>query len=168
MSPRDARPDGAALLADDPASRRPAPVRWLWAGLGLACVALGGIGVVVPGLPTTIFFIAAAACFTRSSQRLESWVLGLPGVGRAVRDHRAGLGMPRRAKVAAVASIVVFGGAGAVWGLSSVVPRVVLAVACAVGVLAVLRVPTRVDAARERGQRPPVRRPVRPQRSTRP
>jgi hypothetical protein len=82
--------------------------RLLWIVAGLGCVALGGIGVVLPGLPSTIFFIGAASCFTRSSPRLERWVLGLPGVGQLVRDHRAGLGMPRRAKVVTIASITGF------------------------------------------------------------
>jgi uncharacterized membrane protein YbaN (DUF454 family) len=82
--------------------------RFLWIVAGLGCVALGGVGVVVPGLPSTIFFIGAAACFTRSSPGLERWVLGLPGVGQMVRDHRAGLGMPRWAKVVAIASITGF------------------------------------------------------------
>ena len=31
--------------------------------------------IVVPGLPTTVFFIVAAACFARSNPRLEQWVL---------------------------------------------------------------------------------------------
>ena len=31
--------------------------------IGLLMVALGLIGIVVPGLPTTIFMIIAAACF---------------------------------------------------------------------------------------------------------
>jgi uncharacterized membrane protein YbaN (DUF454 family) len=69
---------------------------------GWLAVALGSIGVVVPGLPTTGFFVLAAACFARSSPRFERWVLDLPGVGPMVRDHRAGLGMPRRAKVLAI------------------------------------------------------------------
>jgi uncharacterized membrane protein YbaN (DUF454 family) len=70
--------------------------------LGWLAVALGAIGIVVPGLPTTGFFVLAAACFARSSPRFERWVLDLPGVGSMVRDHRAGLGMPRRAKVLAI------------------------------------------------------------------
>lgn len=45
--------------------------RWTLACLGLLCVGLGGIGVVVPGLPTTIFLIAASWCFTRSCPWLE-------------------------------------------------------------------------------------------------
>jgi hypothetical protein len=74
--------------------------------LGWVAVALGAIGIVVPGLPTTGFFVLAAACFARSSPRFERWVLGLPGVGSMVRDHRAGLGMPRRAKVVAIAMMM--------------------------------------------------------------
>ena len=74
--------------------------------LGWVAVALGGLGIVVPGLPTTGFFVLAAACFARSSPRFEKWVLGLPKIGPLVRDHRAGLGMPRRAKVVAIAMML--------------------------------------------------------------
>jgi uncharacterized protein len=73
---------------------------------GFVAVGLGTVGIVVPGLPTTGFFVLAAACFARSSPRFERWVLDLPGVGPLVRDHRAGLGMPRRAKVVAIAMML--------------------------------------------------------------
>jgi hypothetical protein len=73
-----------------------------WFSLGWLAVALGTIGVVVPGLPTTGFFVLAAACFARSSPRFEQWVLDLPKIGPLVRDHRAGLGMPGRAKAMAI------------------------------------------------------------------
>jgi uncharacterized membrane protein YbaN (DUF454 family) len=76
--------------------------RLAWFGLGWLAVALGTIGIIVPGLPTTGFFVLAAACFARSSPRFEQWVLDLPKVGPLVRDYRAGLGMPRRAKVVAI------------------------------------------------------------------
>lgn len=76
--------------------------RIVWLVMGVVAVAIGGIGVVVPGLPTTVFFIVAASCFARSSPRFERWVLNLPKIGPMVRDHRAGLGMPRRAKVIAL------------------------------------------------------------------
>ena len=69
---------------------------------GFVAVGIGSVGIVVPGLPTTGFFVFAAGCFARSSPRFERWVLDLPGVGQMVRDHRAGLGMPRRAMVMAI------------------------------------------------------------------
>lgn len=118
--------------------------RGLWLALGLACVGLGGIGAVVPGLPTTVFFICAAACFTRSSPRLEAWVLDLPGIGPMVRDYRAGLGMPRRAKRFAVGSIVVFAGLAVALALDGWLTRSVVAVVALIGIgFILLRIPTR-------------------------
>ncbi|MEM9748448.1 MAG: YbaN family protein [Actinomycetota bacterium] len=123
---------------------RRGPVRLLWGLAGVLCVVIGSIGVVVPGLPTTIFFIGAAAAFSRSSERLEAWVLGLPKIGPAIRDHRAGLGMPRRAKVLAIGMIVVAVTISALlvgpWWL-----RVTIVVAGLIGVGAVMRVPTKVS-----------------------
>ena len=120
--------------------------RWLWFAGGWVAVGVGSIGIVVPGLPTTVFFIIAAACFSRSSPRFEQWVLSRPGVGPMVRDYRAGLGMPRRAKIAAIASITV------VCGLSALVARsrpwlsLVIIAAGAVGVAWIVwRVPTKPE-----------------------
>ena len=76
--------------------------RTAWMGAGFLAVGVGSVGVVVPGLPTTGFFVLAAWCFSRSSPRFEQWVLDLPHIGPMVRDHRDGLGMPRRAKVMAI------------------------------------------------------------------
>ena len=47
------------------------PIRFLLAALGVVCVALGAIGVFVPGLPTTVFLIAASYLFIRSCPVLE-------------------------------------------------------------------------------------------------
>jgi uncharacterized protein len=119
-------------------------VRAGWLAMGLVCVGLGGLGIVIPGLPTTVFFIAAAACFSKSSPRLEAWVLGLRGVGPMVRDHRAGLGMPRRAKVLATACIVLFVGLALWLAIEHPALRGVVAASALVGVAVIWwRVPTR-------------------------
>ncbi|MCP3982082.1 MAG: DUF454 domain-containing protein [bacterium] len=47
------------------------PRRLLLAGVGVVCVALAFVGVFLPGLPTTIFLIAASYLFARSFPRLE-------------------------------------------------------------------------------------------------
>ncbi|MEE8600085.1 YbaN family protein [Euzebya tangerina] len=120
------------------------PIRWLWLLGGLVCVGIGGVGVVVPGLPTTIFFILAAAAFTRSSPRLYRWVLELPGIGRHVADYRSGLGMPRRAKIAAITCIVVFAGGAELFVLTHPVARILVAVVALAGIAYILRIPTKL------------------------
>lgn len=116
--------------------------RALWVLAGFGCVALGVIGIIVPGLPSTVFFIGAAACFSKSNERLERWVLGLPKVGPAVQNYRAGLGMPLAAKRVAIASIVVFTSIS-VFVIGPVAAKVGMAMFGAVGVWYVgWRVPT--------------------------
>lgn len=147
------------VAVEDLAETRPtgnALSRLVWLVLGLMAVGLGGLGVVVPGLPTTGFFILAAWCFSRSSPRLERWVLGLPGVGRMVADHRAGLGMPRSAKAVAITMMVAAGTASVVWALDGTVARTVVAAAVVVGVWYVARrVPTREAVLAHRSPTPP-------------
>ena len=127
----------------------------LWFVAGLLSVALGGIGIIVPGLPTTVFFIVAAACFSRSNKRFEQWVLNLPRIGTLVRDHRSGLGMPRRAKVVAVTMILVVSTASGVFAIGN---RAVGAAVVALGVIGALyvtfRVPTREQVLAERDHQP--------------
>jgi uncharacterized protein len=114
-------------------------------------VGLGGVGIVVPGLPTVGFFVLAAWAFAKSSPRFERWVLSLPGIGPMVQDSRAGLGMPRRAKVIAISMIVVSVGLSAGLGLSWLPARLAVLAVGAVGVWYVgWRVPTRERVLAER------------------
>ncbi len=123
----------------------------LWFLGGLLSVAIGFIGVVVPGLPTTVFFVVAAACFSRSNKRFEQWVLNLPKIGRLVRDHRDGLGMPKRAKVVAVTMIVVVSTASGVFAIGNRAVGVAVVALGLIGALYVtFRVPTREQVLAER------------------
>ena len=58
--------------------------RWCFASVGLMCLGVGGLGVVVPGLPTVIFWILAAGCFGRSCPALQRWVYRRPRVGPVI------------------------------------------------------------------------------------
>lgn len=80
------------------------PLRWFWIGLGLLSVGVGTLGAFLPVLPSTEFFLFAAYCFAQSSPKLYNWLLNLPKIGPAIRDFRAGLGMPLRAKRIAASS----------------------------------------------------------------
>lgn len=132
--------------------------RGVWFAGGWVAVGIGSIGIIVPGLPTTVFFIIAAACFSRSSPRFEQWVLTRPGIGPMVRDYRAGLGMPRAAKVAAISSIAVVCSLSAFLAFSSWGLRAGVLALGAVGIAFILWwVPTRetVLLAREADSRLP-------------
>ena len=83
-------------------------LRFLWVGLGCLFVGLGAIGAVVPGMPTTVFLVLAAACFIRSSQKLYDWLISNKTFGPYLKDYREGKGIPRRAKVVALSMIVIF------------------------------------------------------------
>jgi hypothetical protein len=117
--------------------------RWFWFGLGWFFVALGFIGAALPVLPSTVFFIAAAACFARSSPRLEAWVLNLPGVGKLVQEYRSGMGMPRRLKWTVV-TIIALSVTLSAWRIPPLVGKIATLALGGIGIWYILaRVPTK-------------------------
>ena len=81
--------------------------RPLWLSLGLLMVVLGFIGALLPLMPTTIFLILAAACFARSSPRLETWLLTHRRFGPTLRAWREDGAIGPRAKMIACAGIAI-------------------------------------------------------------
>ncbi len=85
---------------DTPRPVRSRPTRWLLAGLGVACVGAAGLGVFVPGLPTTVFLLMASWLFARSCPWLEERLLRVPLFRPFLRYLEPGATMPRRAVIA--------------------------------------------------------------------
>ena len=81
------------------------PRRWAFAGVGVASVGLGWLGVFVPGLPTTIFLIIASYCFARSCPWLEDRLLRIPLFAPYMRVLDEGRGMSRKAATSALVSM---------------------------------------------------------------
>lgn len=75
--------------------------------VGFVFFALGGIGLVVPLMPTTIFWIVAAICFTKGSPGARERIYGHPRLGAIVRDYVEHGAVRRSAKVAAIGGIIV-------------------------------------------------------------
>ena len=95
-----------------PIDRCPVPeagpvLKPLLIAFGFLCVAIGVIGIVTPGLPTTVFLIMAAWAFARSSKRFHNWLYGHKRFGPVLRDWHAHRVIPPKAKIAAVTMMAI-------------------------------------------------------------
>ena len=118
----------------------------LWIILGSLFVAIGAIGAVVPGLPTTIFLILAAACYIRSSQKLYDWLINNKTFGPYLKDYREGKGMPRNAKILAVSMIVLFTGYAVFFAIEDLIFRLMVGALGLIGIFyIILKVPVTED-----------------------
>lgn len=81
------------------------PWRWGLVGVGSLLVGVGFVGVFVPGLPTTVFLIAASWCYVRSCPHLEGRLRESRVLGRYMRYVGVGAPMPRRARIVATATM---------------------------------------------------------------
>ena len=114
----------------------------LWVA-GSVSLALGIIGIALPGLPTTPFILLAAACYAKASPRLHQWLLNHRWFGPMLRDWERDRSLTRRTKTVAVVSMLVMV-SFSVWtfhGRPAV--QLVLLVTGAIGAFVVLRIPTR-------------------------
>lgn len=67
--------------------------------------ALGFIGMLLPLLPTTVFWILAAACFAKSAPSLYRRILDWPGVGPAIGAYLEAGVIDRRGKAFTLAGM---------------------------------------------------------------
>jgi len=79
-------------------NRQTGAVKYLLILCGVILVAVGVIGIVVPGLPTTIFLIAAAACFAKSSPWLHNWLISHRWFAPIIINWQNTRSIPKNAK----------------------------------------------------------------------
>jgi hypothetical protein len=81
--------------------------RTLFLLAGLCLLGIGVAGVFLPVMPGTVFLILSAACFARSSRRLEEWLVRHPRLGPPISAWRRHRAISRPAKAAALAGMAV-------------------------------------------------------------
>lgn len=81
--------------------------RWGLLAFAWLNVGLGMIGVVVPGMPTTIFLIIAVWAFSKSSIRFQRWLWEHPKFGPSIRAWHLHRVIPVKAKIMAASMMAV-------------------------------------------------------------
>ena len=73
--------------------------------IGCVCLGLGTVGVFLPILPTTPFYLVTAYCFARSSTRLETWFKGTGLYKKHLESFVEKKGMKRSTKAGILTSV---------------------------------------------------------------
>ncbi len=80
-------------------------LRWLLIAAGSLATGLGIAGFFLPLLPSTPFFLLAAACYGKSSKRAYRWLMTNRLFGKQLRYYRDHRGATRRSKAIAITTI---------------------------------------------------------------
>ncbi|MCF8337833.1 MAG: YbaN family protein [Bacteroidales bacterium] len=74
-------------------------LKFLFIVLGTFLLAIGVLGIFIPGLPTTVFLLMTAFLYARSSERLYSKLLSNKYVGPYITHFRKYKGMTFKSKI---------------------------------------------------------------------
>jgi len=100
----------------------------------------------LPLMPTTIFFILAAASFARSSEKFYNWLINHPRFGKIIKSYMEHRGIPHKSKFIAIGMVILTIGSSAIFFTSSLFLRVLLTIV-AIGVITYLLSLRTVDIA---------------------
>jgi uncharacterized membrane protein YbaN (DUF454 family) len=99
-----------ADLAGSPQITLPRPnrhrlVRWFFIVVGSLLVGIGVLGIFLPLLPSTVFFLMAAGCYGKSSPSAYHWLTTNRFFGRHLKDYKEEKGATLGAKVMSIGSL---------------------------------------------------------------
>ena len=81
-------------------------MKYLFFIVGLISVGLGLVGTIIPGIPTTPLLLLSAWCFSKSSKRLELWILNNDLTGTIIKNWRDYKGLSRKSKIFSILVII--------------------------------------------------------------
>jgi uncharacterized membrane protein YbaN (DUF454 family) len=70
---------------------------------GTLFVALGVLGMFLPLVPTTVFLLMAAYCYSKSSEKFHNWLLNNRWCGAYIKNYKSGRGISARQKASTIA-----------------------------------------------------------------
>ena len=85
--------------------------------VGIIALGLGGLGVVLPLVPTTPFILVAAFAFAGSSEKLHQWLLDHELFGSLIANWRSHGAISRKTKIVSILAMVAVVGISLVLGI---------------------------------------------------
>jgi len=83
-------------------------MRALWISIGIVCTGIGVVGIIMPGLPGTIFIILAGVAFSKGHEGFYKKLKNNKNLGKIIEDFENKRGMPKKAKIMAISTIALF------------------------------------------------------------
>ncbi len=117
-------------------------MRLLLVLLGFFFVAVGFVGIVVPGLPTTPFLLLAAYFFVRSSPKHYQWLINHKTFGPFINDFIKKGGITLRIKIIAIVFMWMMISASVLIFISNLSVKIIVLIAGLIGTTVVLSVKT--------------------------
>lgn len=111
-------------------------IRSLLIVLGCSAVALGVLGIFVPGLPTTPFLLLASWAFYKGSPRLQRRLLD-SRLGTYIKAYEEKKGLTLRNKLAAIGMMILMCGVSIVFFIPGTTVRIIVALAGLTGTIVV-------------------------------
>ncbi|HRQ30937.1 MAG TPA: YbaN family protein [Saprospiraceae bacterium] len=93
---------------------------------GTLSLAIGIIGIFIPGLPTTPFLLLTTALYLRSSEKLYNKLLKTKIIGDYIREYRDAKGMTLRQKVSSIGLMWVMISASSFFFIDSMKIKVII------------------------------------------
>ena len=86
--------------------------KYIFVALGCICLGLGTVGVFLPILPTTPFYLLTVFFFANSSQKLHDWFLGTKLYQKHLDSFVKQRGMLRSTKISIICTVTLLMGFG--------------------------------------------------------
>jgi len=77
--------------------------KYIYMALGFACLGMAYVGVIVPGIPFSIFLVIAAWAFAKSSKRMHDWLYNHKYFGPFLTNWTQKKVFPTKGKYAMIA-----------------------------------------------------------------
>jgi uncharacterized membrane protein YbaN (DUF454 family) len=118
------------------------PRRIVYLAIAGVCFALGMLGVILPGLPTTPFLLVTSALLFRSWPAMHQRMMRSRFIGGLLCDWRRHRGIRPHVKVRAITLVVALVAATIYFGALSTTAAAVTILCAGIGIVVILALPT--------------------------